>query len=230
MNDHATSVRLAREWAIIHRRPRLVARANSWQLCDQRVVSLDELVRAVGGGGDRSHEADHRLRRLVAIARTDDLAARIVIERLTPGLLAIAGRYGRRDSRAFEELLATAWIAIRTYNPDRRPSSIAAALLSDAEFNSYRRWTRRRSWSEVPVDRFDDAAAAAAIDPGEELADLIEDAEAAGMCPDDLDLVQRLVTDASTEEIAKDLKRTSRAIRYRRERVTAALREIARAA
>ena len=231
MNDHlSTSVRLAREWATISRRPRLVSRANTWEVTDRPITSLDELVRAVGGGGDCSSEADQRLRRLVTVARHDDLAGRVVVERLTPGLLAIARRQARQDPRAFEELLAAAWIAIRTYNPQRRPASVAAALLSDTEYSAYRRWRRHRGASEVPVEFLEHGAAEPEPDPRDELADLVEHARAAGMCRTDLDLVMRLATTPRTEDVALQLSVTARTVRNRRDRVTAALREIARAA
>jgi hypothetical protein len=235
MTDHtspvtATSARLAREWALLCTRPRLVARANAWGVRDAPFASLDDLVRAVGGGGDRTTDADRRLRRLVEVARTDDLAARVVVERLTPGLLTLARRRRRHDPNAFEHLLAAAWIAVRTYNAARRPSTIAAALLSDADYNAFRRWTRHRASTEVPMQWIEYLAPESECDPTDELAELIELARAAGVDTADLEFVDQLATMASTEDVAKARSVTSRAIRYRRDRVTSTLREIARAA
>jgi hypothetical protein len=229
MHDHTTSVRLAREWAVIRRRPLLVERANTWSIVDGPVTSLDDVVRAVGGGGDLGADADRRLRRLVSLARTDDLAGRVAVARLTPGLLATARRH-RNDPDAFEELLAAMWIAIRTFNPRRNPAVVAAALLSDAEYDAYRRRQRHRSASEVRVDRLEYVADDPVADPRDELAALLADASAAGMRRADLDLVHRLVATPRTEDVATQLAVTARTVRNRRDRVTAELRAIARAA
>jgi DNA-directed RNA polymerase specialized sigma24 family protein len=198
----STRTRLGHEWRRLNFRPSSVRIASAWQITSGPPSCLDDVLTAVGAGGDSSPAADLRLRRLVAIARTDDLAARVVIERILPGLLKLTSKY-RRSTDSFEELLAAAWIAVRTYNPERSPSNIAVALLSDAEYAAYRRRMRRREH----------------IEP--------HDAEAAGMRADDVDLVRRLAAETSTEELAHQLHVTSRTIRNRRGRAVAALRELA---
>lgn len=186
--------------------------------------SLDEVLVSVGAG-DRSRAADDRLRRLLLIARDDDLAARVVVERLLPGLMANARRRGAPN--AFEELLAGLWIAIRTFNPERRPSCVAATLLADADYHAYRRRHRQRSNDERPTELDDRVADERMPHPIDELAELLRDARRAGMDPDDVELVRLLVAYPSTEDIAVRLDVTSRTVRNRRERVTRQLRELA---
>lgn len=221
-----TRARLLREWNRLATRPDAVRAAARWSITATPPASLDEVLAAVGDGGDRSREADRRLRELVAIARHDELAARVVVERLAPGLITLAYRYRGNDG-AFEELLAAAWIAVRTYNPDRSPSNIAVALLSDTEYGAYRRGFRRRDHVERPAPLPDQLAAAEHRHPADELAELLDDASAAGMRSDDVDLVRQLVTTPDAETLARAHNVTSRTIRNRRDRAVASLRELA---
>ncbi len=186
--------------------------------------SLDEVLVAVGAG-DRSASADARLRRLLEIARDDDLAARVVVERLIPGLLTCARR--RREPEAFEELLGGLWIAIRTFNPERRPSCVAVSLLADAQYHAFRRRHRQRSNDERPTEIDDRIVDDRLPHPIDELTDLLTEARRSGMDPADLELVRMLVARPSTEDIAAELDVTSRTVRNRRDRVTRQLRELA---
>ena len=80
------------------------------------------------------------------------LAARIVLQRLVPGLRSIARRRGRRpddgDTQApdlFHDLLANAWIVIRCYPIERRPFNVAANLLKDVGYQTLTTQQRMRS-------------------------------------------------------------------------------------
>lgn len=213
----------------LSRRPALVRRAASWAITSYPPTSLDDVVAAVGLRSSAAPDHDRALRRLVTIAGTDDLAGRVVIERLKPGLLKLVRRHDRQPD-AFEELLAAAWIAIRTFNPDRRPSSIAAALLSDAEWSAYRRSARRQSRAPSTIELVDAVPATRDVDPLVELAELLGEARRAGFPSTDLDLVRRLAADQRTEDIARDLAVSARTVRNRRARVTKRLREMTLAA
>ena len=231
MSARTSTIRalLAEEWERLRRRPRELRHAATWGIAPGQIADLTQVVGLVGGGGDRSITADRRLRHLVALAATDDLAGRVVIERLLPGLCAAARRRHDRHADVFDDLLTSAWIAIRTYNPARRNTSVAASLLADAEWHAYRRHDRRRSATEQPFDGADRLVDDRPDDPADELARLLADARDAGVEAADLELVDLLLT-ASTEQIAARYRVTSRAIRYRRDRVTQRLREVALAA
>lgn len=229
---YRTNARLAAEWVRLARCPIALGRAGRWGLLPVAPTDLDEILNAVGGGGDQPADADLLLRRLVAIAGGDELAARVVIERLRRGLLAIARR--RRETTAFEDLVSAAWIAVRTYEPTRRNRYIAAALLADAEWHAFRRQERRKSNDDLPLvdgDRWASLSASEPVtEPEAELAELLEDARHAGVATADLDLIDLLLRNPSVEDVAAQLEVTSRTVRNRRSRIAAQLREVALAA
>lgn len=225
-----SSTRLHGEWRRLRRRPDHLDRVSVWGFGP--IDDLDELL--VLCGLDQSPAPDHDLhiRRLVELARNDDLAARVVIQRLLPGLLTVVARRGRQGYRTsgdpLDELLGATWVAVRTFDPGRRPSSLAAALVSDAEYRVYRAPFRRRRAD--PVDPTTLELTTLRPDsphPADELTELLADAEDAGLPRCDLDLAQRLLTSTSTEAIAAALGVTARTIRNRRKRLTDQLRAVA---
>ena len=111
------SARLDREWEQLCRRPAVVERAQSWQVTATPFSSLGELLRLAGYRVAPTPEADEVLRRLVLLAADDPLAARIVLQRILPGLLVIVRREQLRDRGidALDILAAEAWLAIVTY-------------------------------------------------------------------------------------------------------------------
>ena len=145
-----TGGRLAREWHRLRTRPEHLDSARRWGLVDHRVASLDEILHAVGYERPPDPADERRLRRLVELAATDELAARVVVQRILPGLLAVVRRRRGASDNVFEELLGAAWIAIRTFNSARSPRSVAASLISDADYAAFRAAGRRRSSQEHP--------------------------------------------------------------------------------
>ena len=174
-----TGRRLALEWTRLRTRPDALRRATRWGLTDDPVGDLEHVLTAVGFETLRTSDAEQRLRRLVVLAADDELAARVVVQRLLPGLLAVVRRRrrGGHGATAFDELLATLWISIRTYNPNRKPSCLAAALISDADYRAFRSANRRRSSTERPIE-IDDSTPAAEHTPcaSDELDELLTDA------------------------------------------------------
>lgn len=226
-----TGGRLALEWTRLRSRPEHLHTASNWQITDGPVGSLDEILTAVGYESDPTLDSERRLRRLVALARGDELAARVIIQRILPGLLAIVRRRRGQADHVFEELLGAAWIAVRTYNPSRSPRSIAAALISDADYSAFRAETRRRSSTERPVDpQVDDFAYVFELSSCEQLAELLAEAADAGVARADLELLRQLLAAPTTIQLAEVLQITPRTIRNRRDRITSRLREVALAA
>jgi hypothetical protein len=224
------STRLDREWRLLRSRPGVVARARTWGVTSRPFADLDELLALAGHRTPRTAEANAVLGRLVAAARSDELASRVVVQRLLPGLLAVARR--RTSSGGFEELIGAAWLAIRAYHPDRRPERIAANLVHDAAYCAFIAPERRRMASEVPFDphRFDEIPADDLPPACMELASLLAEARRAGLPAADVELVRHLVRVGSPSIVAHECKVTTRTVRNRRDRATARLREIALAA
>jgi hypothetical protein len=227
-----TGQRLALEWTRLRTRPDTLRRATRWGLTDGRVSNLEEVLTAVGFETAGTPDTERRLRRLVILAGNDELAARVVVQRLLPGLLAVVRRRrrGGYGDTAFDELLATLWISIRTYNPDRQPTCLAAALISDADYRAFRSANRRRSATERPVDIDDSFVAEHRTCASDELDELLNDALEAGVPRDDIEMVRLLIDAPRAIDLANQLQVTPRTIRNRRDRITGRLREVALAA
>jgi hypothetical protein len=232
--QHLLSSLLDREWDAIHHRPRLVARARSWHVTSVPFVDLDELLLLAGYRVAPTEEANEVLRRLVEVAHHDELAARIVMRRLLPGLMAIARRHRRWDDRdrSLEELIGAAWLAILACRTDRSPDRVACTIVRDAAYRAFTAPRRRLSSTEVSVDphTLDDTPAPVVVTPCEELAELLTDAREAGVERFDLDLVRDLVRVGSPRLVAAERKVTPRTVRNHRDRATALLRQVALAA
>lgn len=226
-----TGGRLAREWNRIRTRPDHLDSARRWDLVDHHLDSLDQILHAVGYERPPDPACERRLRHLVELAATDDLAARVVVQRILPGLLAVVRRRRGAADNVFEELLGAAWIAIRTFNPARSPRSVAAALISDADYAAFRAAGRRRSSEERPVDtQLTDQPHVHEPNSCEQLATLLTEAADAGISSDDLELVRQLLAAPTATQLAEVLQITPRTIRNRRDRITSRLREVALAA
>jgi DNA-binding CsgD family transcriptional regulator len=249
-------VRLAREWSALAERPAVLARAARWEL-GVPFRSLDDVVIAAGywsgrearlaaasaeASAQRGDEAsavrdpagDPVLARLLLAARSDDLAARVVLQRLLPGIVARARVWARRapgNAEALDELLAVAWSVIRTYPLERRPTHLAANLLRDAEYHAFIRATRRTAVLEptpphlldLPVEVPD------RIDPLAELAELVAAAHRSRALTDrDLRLVRLLVRGTSVAAVAAELEVSVRTITNHRDALVHRLRQTAR--
>lgn len=226
------SDRLEREWQLIAHRQHVVDRARSWELGGEAFDDLDELLRLAGFFVPSTVATDATLLRLVELAGTDDLAGRIVLQRILPGLLAICRRrriYGDLD--AFEEIVGAAWIAIRTFRTDRRRTHVASNLVRDAAHRAFIGPTRRHWSAEVATDPigFDDLLATDVESPCDELARVLVEAQQDGVPAADVTLVRQLVRSGS-RVVADEVKVTMRTVRNRRDRITASIREAGRAA
>lgn len=248
MTSHpALLVRLTREWRAISHRPSVLRRAAQWPL-GVTFESLDDLVAATGWrdrsstdvdptlvapcSADQSARANEVLGRLVLVARTDELAARVVLQRLLPGLAGVARRWSRRHEGgpdALDELLAAAWTVIRTHPVERRPDHVAAQLLRAAEYHAFVRPGRRMlvvqsvpgERLDLPVPPVDDTPAAV------ELAELI--AATHTLTERDRELLALIVAGRSSTEVAEALEVSVRTVTNHRDAMVSRLRQTARA-
>ena len=223
--------RLDREWSQLRSRPALLRHAAGWAIVEGPLDDLDQILAAVGYQVAWTAANEAAMRQLVLRAAHDELAARIAIQRILPGLLAVTRRRAAADD-SFDDLVGAAWIGIRTFNPARRSRCIAAALIADADYRAFRSRWRRRCAGERPIGLAPDLPHDEPPDsPIEVLADLLERAAAAGIADDDLHLIRRCVADdVTTEQLARELEVTPRTVRNRRARVTDRLRQLAAAA
>ena len=106
---------------------------GSWPV---RSRDLDDVLAACGFGVAHTASRNEALARLVTIARQDDLAARVVVQRLLPGLLGIARRRRAFEREAFDELLGAAWLTIRQARTAGR-EHLAAGLVRDAAYRAF---------------------------------------------------------------------------------------------
>jgi hypothetical protein len=227
------AARLQREWNRLRYRSRQVERALEWAVTDVVFEDLDGLLALAGFRTEGTGETEAVLRRLVIRAADDELAARIVLQRVLPGLMAVVRRrHARSGDDVLEHLVAAAWIAIRTFAPHRRPACLAAALIDEADRACFSRPGRRLSLTEVTFDPARVTGMPDARRPSscEELAGVLADARAAGVAATDLEFVGHLLRTGSPGQLARDLHVTARTIRNRRDRVTLRLRQAALAA
>jgi hypothetical protein len=190
--------------------------------------TLDELLRLSGFNTASSAEADDVLRRLVIVAADEPLAARIVLQRLLPGLLAIVRQEQQRDRGvdAFDLLAGEAWLAIVSYRADRRPTEIAARLLNDARhraFTTPRRRDDRSLVDFVPTAMLDLPREPQPSSAFEELTVVLREAREDGLADNDL----LAVGDYLAGSPATERNVTPRTMRNRRHRAIERLRRYA---
>lgn len=230
--------RLDDEWAHLRTSRRALRTARSWATDDPGhplavvvadLSDLDELRRATepghGRNGERGNERDGDaiLLALVERSRDDELAGRIVLQRLLPALIRQAMRYRSFSDRSdpIGVVIPSAWLAIRSYEVERRCHHVAASLISDAVFQAFRRPLRLRSHTEQvrSPDDFTQTpwhdGPTTALD---EFVTLLRDARRAGVSAGDLDLLRQLVRVGSPGLVAQQRNVTPRTIRNHRDR------------
>lgn len=218
-----------REWERLRHHPDALRRAAGWQVIAGPLCDLEQIVARTLPDHDDTERVLHRL---VGLARHDDLAARVLLQRLLPDLVRLhrRRRWQHWHDVDFGDLLATGWTVIRTYNSARRPARLARSLVSDVEYREYRA-ARRRVGHGRPCDplRFDAIVDPPRPDPIVELAALVGD-PAAELSAEDRDLLRRLLSGRMAIEIAHELDVTTKTLRNRRARIAVRLRAVALAA
>ncbi len=232
------SCRLDIEWDQLRTARRSLAQARRWAIDEPahplaRLVAaaddLDVIIHATQRGASPAGSDDEILLRLVELARHDELAGRVLIQRLLPGLIsrAMAQRSHHETIDPIELVVAAAWLAIRTFDTDHRRHHIAASLISDAVFAAFRAQRRRKSWGEEvrSPDRFDATTVELAQSSAmEELAAVVRDARCAGVPSGDIELLRRLAQVESPSMVACERNVTSRTIRNHRDRAVERVR------
>jgi hypothetical protein len=235
----SVSRQLNHEWERLAADPRTSVHMASWPAALARHGDVAALLAAAGReGGLPMAVADQLLAEVVRIGRDDVLAARIVLQRVVPGLVrAAVRRTGSRHEwrqRLFDDLVANAWLVIRCYPLERRPTKIAVNVLRDAEYLTCVRPARLRSATERPVAVHPesrhlvpcglDGRPEDHTDIAAEVADVLALAAAAGVDRDDVALLGSVVLGGrNATEIAQRFAITTRTVRNRRVRTTTAL-------
>ncbi len=232
-NHRYLLTRLQREWNVLSNRRSAVVRASAWRLTPRAISSLDELLVLTGlGPGPVDPSSDETMRRLVTLARHDDLAARVVLQRMLPGLSRCAKRNSSGfDSQldALDELLSEAWTVIRSFSIERRDRYVIKNLLRDCEYRAFLK-ARRRLLIQDVTDPADLDRAVEPDESGEPLITIVEllgCARVAGMSPADVAIVVALLNTATVKQAAASLRVTDRTVRNRRQAVVHQLRALA---
>lgn len=119
---------LNKEWPTIADSPmarRALMRWSSVHPVLTRADDLDDVI-ALGYAPEEGPEVR---RVLAALAPTDEIAARTLLQALLGGLCNLARRIGR-DRDAIDDVVSLAWERIRTY-PAHRPGSVSGNVLLD---------------------------------------------------------------------------------------------------
>ena len=222
---------------------------SQWSLPGGPVFSFDELLVRCGFRGHLNHgspfpptdaapvgecadpdTADRCLLALVDRARSDQLAGRVVLQRIVPPLCAVARRHtsdrAQRDA-LFDNLVGNAWPVICGYPVTRRRHHVAANLVRDIAFDTLVRPSRRRSATELPIalDDSNDAPTPVATDPFGELVELLAEALRAGsISTDDTELLGKLIQHNHVVDVAAALKIAPRTVRNHRDATVSRLR------
>lgn len=156
---------LEREWPQLERSLSARSALRRWGSEDPALDfdHLGDLVAFAGGANARRGDGatDPVLAALARRAASEDLAARVLLQLLLPGLKALARRYqwmgGAEEAAA--AVVVAAYERIRSYPIERRPSRIAVNVVEDTRSHLWRR--AQREGLEAP--------AAAAGNPGLEV-------------------------------------------------------------
>jgi hypothetical protein len=191
------------------------------------VESLDDVI--VETHASRGATGERLLRALVSLAPEDQLAGRVVVQRLLPGVLVAASRYRRLCDHhdPISEAMGALWISIASFDGERRHGPVAASIISDTMFAAFRRRLRLKSADERPIEPnvFDEYADTTGRCPFVEFAAVVRDARLGGVPTHDLDLLRHLVRAESPRRVAQERQVTQRTIRNHRARAIARVRD-----
>lgn len=229
---------LDREWERLAHRPSAVGRVGRWSGDEsfERLVrsarSLHDIVDATQPGCGASPEScDAVLRNLVVLAKSDDLAGRIVLQRILPGVISRAQRWqGHAGADEPSDVaIGAAWIAIRRFDATARDRHLAPSLIADALWIGFRRDARRRVSSEIPLPASalcNHVAPTEAADPLVALAATLRAAAQAGARSSDLAVIRSIAAAGGPTHAAETWRVTVRTIRNRRDAASRRIRRV----
>ena len=223
---------LVQEWSALSRAPSTLRRVNGWGLPGKRVANLDEVLIRAGFGLEATDSiGDQYLFKLVIRAANDELATRIVLQRLLPPLISIAARRGKLARGGFDEALtdtvAQAWIQIRTYPINKRPIKIASNLVRDSEYFAFVRDSRLKQLAVAWGDEVIDMIPTPETQPNseEELTILLGEVENWNLGSRSLSVLRQLAEGKSFRSIAADADVNVRTVHSWRSTAISELRE-----
>ena len=196
------------------------------------VDDLDDVLELCGfGRAIDDHDGDKLLWHLVKHAETCDIAARIVLHRILPALMAMAKRRGQLThggmEAAMSDILATAWCVIREYPHQRRHHKVAANLVRDTEYHAFVRHHRLRHVDETQVgdEMLQRMIEANTNDTSYEIVDVLNEAAEMGVDPRHLELLREFASGRTSDDIAARLGVSSRTVRNHKRNAVDAMRD-----
>ena len=120
------------EWRELAHSPRVRRRLRQWGRLHPALAGYPDLHEMLEARQAGPGAAQAILLGLARLAPHDELAARALLQALIPGIVRLAMTKDRDDPMAREELVAIAWVRIRTY-PTTRFGSVAANVLRDTQ-------------------------------------------------------------------------------------------------
>jgi DNA-directed RNA polymerase specialized sigma24 family protein len=236
----STPARLDAEWVRLCADRAIARRLRRRPLAG--CTSLADLLAAAGGGPRPAadlDDADVVVSTLMRdVAAGDGLAARVVLQRLLPGLVATATRRTRSHpwdrQPLLDDLVAEAWETILRYPIERRPRRVVGNLCRDIEYRCCVAEGRRRSSTsraplaaagEMEVEAHGQLVWHAADELAVELVELGADR----LGDDDRRLLGAIVSGERLDTIAAEMSVSERTVRNRRDRLVAELRRRAMA-
>lgn len=224
---------LDREWEHLLRGRRLDKALARWRDVDEtlgefrRVGDLLALLEDQDGDPERQSEV---LLALLRLAREEELAGRLILQRFVPPLKSIAGwKQPLRQTEWATMVVSAAYEVIATYPVDRRPRRVAANIVWDVRKRMYAALTEHRRWQDELTlgEPSEDALIAPDIAEQYEAADLLRWAAARCQVPRDIARLIVLTRGAGfqVEEIAAHRAVPSTRLRQRRWRCEQRMRE-----
>ncbi len=223
---------LVQEWSALSIAPSTLRTVNGWGLPGKRVANLDEVLIRAGFGLEATDSVgDQYLFKLVIRAANDELATRIVLQRLLPPLISIAARRGKLARGGFDEALtdtvAQAWIQIRTYPINKRPIKIASNLVRDSEYFAFVRDSRLKqlavAWGDDVIDMI--PTPETEVNSEDELTNLLMEVENWNLGTRSLSVLHQLAEGKSFRSIATDAGVNIRTVHSWRSTAISELRE-----